>query len=161
MGNSEVGHLNIGAGRVVYQDLALINKAIEEKTIDSNPTLVAAFDYAKQNKKEVHLMGLLSEGGVHSSQAHLHYLCDLAQNAGLTNVYIHCFTDGRDTDPQSGIGYLRNLQTHLIYSVGKIATVVGRYYAMDRDKRWERIKFAYDLLVNGIGQKTTDVTMKM
>jgi 2,3-bisphosphoglycerate-independent phosphoglycerate mutase len=156
MGNSEVGHLNIGAGRVVYQDLALINKDIKEKTINSNPALVSAFEYAKQNNKAVHFMGLVSEGGVHSSQAHLHYLCDMAQSAGLTDVFIHCFTDGRDCDPKSGLQFLQNLQSHLIHSAGKIASVIGRYYAMDRDKRWERIKLAYDLLVNGMGEKTNN-----
>lgn len=157
MGNSEVGHLNIGAGRIVYQDLALINKAIKEKTIDQNPELVKAFDYAKQNNKALHFIGLVSEGGVHSSQAHLHYLCDLAKSKGLSNVFIHAFTDGRDTDPKSGLEYITNLENHLKTSVGKIATVVGRYYAMDRDKRWERVKLAYDLLTKGEGHKTQDV----
>ena len=113
MGNSEVGHLNIGAGRIVYQDLVLINKAIREKTIDTNETLVKAFDYAKQNNKAVHLMGLVSEGGVHSSQAHLHYLCDMAKAKGLQQVFVHAFMDGRDTDPKSGLGYLKNLENHL------------------------------------------------
>ncbi|OFY85863.1 MAG: phosphoglycerate mutase (2,3-diphosphoglycerate-independent) [Bacteroidetes bacterium RIFCSPLOWO2_12_FULL_35_15] len=167
MGNSEVGHLNIGAGRIVYQDLVLINKAIREKTIDTNETLVKAFDYAKQNNKAVHLMGLVSEGGVHSSQAHLHYLCDMAKAKGLQNVFIHAFMDGRDTDPKSGLGYLQNLENHLNPSSAlpkgegepraQIASVVGRYYAMDRDKRWERIKLAYDLLVKGEGAKTKNV----
>ena len=154
MGNSEVGHLNIGAGRIVYQDFALINKAVREKTIDTNVELVKAFDYAKQNNKAIHFIGLVSEGGVHSSQAHLHHLCDLAKAKGLSNVFIHAFTDGRDTDPKSGLGYLTNLENHLKSSAGKIASVVGRYYAMDRDKRWERVKLAYDLLVNGEGTKT-------
>lgn len=157
MGNSEVGHLNIGAGRIVYQDLALINKAIREKTIDSNTTLVDAFNYAKQNNKPVHLMGLLSEGGVHSSQAHLHYLCDMAKQQGVQEVFIHAFTDGRDTDPKSGLDYLKKLQNHLQHSGAKIASVVGRYYAMDRDKRWERVKLAYDLLVKGEGTATQNV----
>ncbi len=157
MGNSEVGHLNIGAGRIVYQDLELINKAIREKTIDSNQTLVAAFDYAKKNNKAIHLIGLVSEGGVHSSQEHLHYLCDMAKNAGLSDVYIHAFTDGRDTDPKSGLGYLTNLENHLKKSAGEIASVIGRYYAMDRDKRWERVKLAYDLLVKGEGKKTQNI----
>ena len=157
MGNSEVGHLNIGAGRVVYQDLELINKAIREKTIDSNPTVVKAFEYAKQNNKAVHLIGLVSEGGVHSSQAHLHYLCDLANTKGLNDLFIHAFTDGRDTDPKSGLGYLKNLEDHLQKSTGKIASVIGRYYAMDRDKRWERVKLAYDLLIKGEGKKTTNI----
>ena len=157
MGNSEVGHLNIGAGRIVYQDLVLINKAIREKTIDTNETLVKAFDYAKQNNKAVHLMGLVSEGGVHSSQTHLHYLCDMAKSKGLNNIFVHAFMDGRDTDPKSGLGYLKNLENHLKNSSGKIASVVGRYYAMDRDKRWERVKLAYDLLLKGEGQKTQNV----
>lgn len=157
MGNSEVGHLNIGAGRVVYQDLALINKAIREKTIDTNPVLVKAFDYAKQNNKTVHFIGLVSEGGVHSSQAHLHHLCDMAKASGLEKVFVHAFTDGRDTDPQSGLEYIKNLQTHLQKSTGKIASVVGRYYAMDRDKRWERVKLAYDLLVKGKGTPAINV----
>ncbi|MCK6649729.1 MAG: 2,3-bisphosphoglycerate-independent phosphoglycerate mutase, partial [Bacteroidia bacterium] len=129
MGNSEVGHLNIGAGRIVYQDLELINKAIREKTIDKNPTLIKAFEYAKKNNKAVHLLGLVSEGGVHSSQEHLHYLCDMAKNNGLEKVFIHAFTDGRDTDPKSGLGYLTNLENHLKKSAGKIASVIGRYYS--------------------------------
>jgi len=171
MGNSEVGHLNIGAGRVVYQDLELINKAICEKTIDKNPTLVKAFEYAKQNNKAVHFIGLVSEGGVHSSQAHLHYLCDMAKANDLKDVFIHAFTDGRDTDPKSGLAYLKNLEKHLTQphplipsptgeGAGgevKIASVIGRYYAMDRDKRWERVKLAYDLLVKGEGKKTTNI----
>jgi 2,3-bisphosphoglycerate-independent phosphoglycerate mutase len=157
MGNSEVGHLNIGAGRIVYQDLALINKAIREKTIDQNSELNTAFDYAKTNNKPVHLIGLVSEGGVHSSQAHLHYLCDLAKSKGIENVFIHAFTDGRDTDPKSGLNYLTALEKHLQTSTGKIASVIGRYYAMDRDKRWERVKLAYDLLINGEGKKTQDL----
>lgn len=155
MGNSEVGHLNIGAGRVVYQDFALINKAVREKTIDKNATLLNAFAYAKQKNKSVHFIGLVSEGGVHSSQAHLHYLCDLAKQHDLENVFIHAFTDGRDTDPKSGLEYIKNLDNHLQNSSGKIASIVGRYYAMDRDKRWERVKLAYDLLVKGIGDTTT------
>ena len=154
MGNSEVGHLNIGAGRIVYQDFALINKAVREKTIDTNVELVKAFDHAKKENKALHFIGLVSEGGVHSSQAHLHYLCDLAKAKGLSNVFIHAFTDGRDTDPKSGLAYLKNLDNHLKNSVGKIASVIGRYYAMDRDKRWERVKLAYDLLVKGEGKKT-------
>lgn len=154
MGNSEVGHLNIGAGRIVYQDFALINKAVREKTIDTNVELVKAFDYAKKENKAVHFIGLVSEGGVHSSQGHLHHLCDLAKAKGLSNVFIHAFTDGRDTDPKSGLGYLTNLENHLKSSAGKIASIVGRYYAMDRDKRWERVKLAYDLLVKGEGTKT-------
>lgn len=157
MGNSEVGHLNIGAGRIVYQDLAMINKAVRENTIDENPVLKKAFVYAKENNKAVHFIGLLSEGGVHSSQAHLHHLCDIAKKNGLNNVFIHAFMDGRDTDPKSGVAYLKDLEAHLKRSVGKIATVVGRYYAMDRDKRWERVKLAYNLLVKGEGKKTHHV----
>jgi 2,3-bisphosphoglycerate-independent phosphoglycerate mutase len=157
MGNSEVGHLNIGAGRIVYQDLALINKAVREKTIDKNAELLKAFEYAKQNNKSLHFMGLVSEGGVHSSQAHLHYLCDLATEHELKNVFVHAFTDGRDTDPQSGLTYLTNLENHLKKSSAKIASVVGRYYAMDRDKRWERVQLAYNLLVKGEGKKTQHV----
>ena len=165
MGNSEVGHLNIGAGRVVYQDLETINKAIKDKTIDSNPALLAAFSYAKKNNKQIHLMGLLSDGGVHSSQEHLHKLVEMCKDNGLSNVFIHAFMDGRDTDPKNGIKYLEKLQKHLLQislpfgegQGGVIASVIGRYYAMDRDKRWERIKIAYDLLVNGIGKKTTNV----
>jgi 2,3-bisphosphoglycerate-independent phosphoglycerate mutase len=157
MGNSEVGHLNIGAGRIVYQDLELINKAIREKTIDTNPELLKAFEYAKKNNSSVHLMGLVSEGGVHSSQMHLHYLCDLAKSNGIENLFIHAFTDGRDTDPKSGLNYLTNLDKHLKNSVGRIASVIGRYYAMDRDKRWERIRLAYDLLVKGEGEHTKNI----
>jgi 2,3-bisphosphoglycerate-independent phosphoglycerate mutase len=157
MGNSEVGHLNIGAGRVVYQDLALINKAIREKSIDKNVELVKAFEYAKKNNKAIHYIGLVSEGGVHSSQAHVEYLCDLAKANGVKDVFVHAFTDGRDTDPKSGLGYLKNLQSHLRKSGANIASVIGRYYAMDRDKRWERVKLAYDLLVKGEGKKTMDI----
>jgi 2,3-bisphosphoglycerate-independent phosphoglycerate mutase len=157
MGNSEVGHLNIGAGRVVYQDLAMINKAVRERTINEHPVLKEAFAHAKKNNKDVHFIGLVSEGGVHSSQAHLHHLCDMAKENGLNKVFIHAFTDGRDTDPRSGLGYLNELEKHLKNSAGTIASVIGRYYAMDRDKRWERVKLAYDLLVKGEGEKTTDI----
>ena len=157
MGNSEVGHLNIGAGRIVYQDLVLINKAVKEKTIDDNDTLNRAFDYAKSNNKAVHILGLVSEGGVHSSQEHLHYLCDLANAQNLDNVFVHAFTDGRDTDPKSGLGYMKNLVNHLQKSKVKIASVIGRYYAMDRDKRWERVKLAYDLMVKGEGKRTSNI----
>lgn len=165
MGNSEVGHLNIGAGRIVYQDLELINKAVREKTMDKNPELIKAFEYAKQNlpdgqagNKSVHFMGLVSEGGVHSSQSHLHYLCDLAKENKLQNVFIHAFTDGRDTDPKSGLHYLTNLENHISSNASvKVASVIGRYYSMDRDKRWERVKLAYDLLVKGEGKKTQNI----
>jgi 2,3-bisphosphoglycerate-independent phosphoglycerate mutase len=158
MGNSEVGHLNIGAGRVVYQDLVKINKAIAEKTLDQNSVLIDAFDYAKKNDKAVHLLGLVSEGGVHSSQAHLHRLCELANESGLQNIFIHAFTDGRDTDPKSGLGYLNNLQNHIQkFPNVKIASVMGRYYSMDRDKRWERVKVAYDAMVLGKGEKSINI----
>lgn len=157
MGNSEVGHLNIGAGRVVYQDLVRINKACRENTIASNPVLTEAFKYAKDNNKAVHFIGLVSPGGVHSMDTHLYKLCDLTKDWGLSNVYIHALTDGRDTDPRSGLGYVSNLVEHLKTSNGKIATLTGRYYTMDRDKRWERVKIGYDALVHGIGKKHTDV----
>ncbi len=157
MGNSEVGHLNIGAGRVVYQDFAKINKEIRDKKIETNSVLLEAFRYSKQNNKDLHFIGLLSDGGVHSHQRHLYTLCDMAKSAGLSNVFIHAFTDGRDTDPKSGLGFIQSLQTHLKNSVGTLASVVGRYYAMDRDKRWERIKLAYDLLVKGEGRKTQNI----
>jgi 2,3-bisphosphoglycerate-independent phosphoglycerate mutase len=151
MGNSEVGHLNIGAGRIVYQELTRINKSIRERDFFTNTTLLAAMKKAKKSK--LHLIGLVSEGGVHSSQAHLHALCDLAKNQGVENVFIHAFTDGRDCDPKSGLGCLKNLESHLNKSTGKIASVIGRYYSMDRDNRWERIKKAYDLLVFGNGEQ--------
>jgi 2,3-bisphosphoglycerate-independent phosphoglycerate mutase len=156
MGNSEVGHLNIGAGRIVYQELTRINKSIREGDFFTNPVLVNAMQKAKDNK--LHLIGLVSEGGVHSSQAHLHALCDLAKNQGVENVFIHAFTDGRDCDPKSGLGFIKNLEAHLKKSAGKIASVIGRYYAMDRDNRWERIKKAYDLLVLGKGEQFSSAT---
>lgn len=152
MGNSEVGHLNIGAGRIVYQELTRINKSIKEGDFFQNETLVAAFEKAKKENKKVHFVGLVSEGGVHSSQGHLHALCDMAMTFGLEKVFIHAFTDGRDCDPKSGAGCIQNLEQHIQNTPIKIASVVGRYYAMDRDKRWERIKLTYDLLVNGIGE---------
>ncbi len=157
MGNSEVGHLNIGAGRVVYQDFAKINKEVREKLIDKNKTLIDTFQYVKQNNKALHLIGLVSDGGVHSHQLHLHHLCDMAKANGLENVFIHAFTDGRDTDPKSGLKFITSLQEHLKNSVGKIASIIGRYYAMDRDKRWERIQQAYNLLVKGEGTKTQNL----
>ncbi|HEY5823411.1 MAG TPA: 2,3-bisphosphoglycerate-independent phosphoglycerate mutase, partial [Cyclobacteriaceae bacterium] len=156
MGNSEVGHMNIGAGRVVYQDLVKVNKAVEEKELDNNPVLVDALKYAKANNKAVHFMGLLSDGGVHSHIDHLKGLCTIANNNGLKNVFIHAFTDGRDTDPKGGAAYLQDLQNHLNKTTGKVASVIGRYFAMDRDKRWERVKLAYDLMVKGVGEKATD-----
>lgn len=161
MGNSEVGHLNIGAGRVLYQDLVKINKAIKEGTILDNPEVKSAFSYAKENGKSIHFMGLTSDGGVHSSLDHLFALCDIAKHYGLENVYIHCFMDGRDTDPRSGKGFIEQLQSHCDKSAGKIASIIGRYYAMDRDKRWERVKVAYDLLVNGEGEKASDLVAAM
>ncbi|MCB2197584.1 MAG: 2,3-bisphosphoglycerate-independent phosphoglycerate mutase [Bacteroidetes bacterium] len=156
MGNSEVGHLNIGAGRVVYQDLVKINKAVEDNSIASNQTLVNAFNYAKENNAGVHFIGLVSDGGVHSSDKHLYKLCDLTKDYNLEEVYIHALTDGRDVDPRSGKGFIQNLQDHLQRSNGEIASIIGRYYGMDRDKRWERIKEAYELFVYGKGKPTTD-----
>lgn len=157
MGNSEVGHLNIGAGRVLYQDLVKINKAIKDGSIKDNPEVKSAFSYAKENGKAIHFMGLTSDGGVHSSLDHLFALCDIAKQYGLEKVYIHCFMDGRDTDPRSGKGFIEQLQAHCDKSAGVIASVIGRYYAMDRDKRWDRVKIAYDLLVNGKGEQATDM----
>ncbi|MFW6100418.1 MAG: 2,3-bisphosphoglycerate-independent phosphoglycerate mutase [Bacteroidota bacterium] len=157
MGNSEVGHLNIGAGRIVYQDLVRINKAIEDGTFDQNQVLNDAFQYAKENNAGVHFIGLVSDGGVHSSDKHLYKLADMTGDWGLDKVYIHALTDGRDTDPYSGKGYVRNLQDHLKQSNGQIASLVGRFYGMDRDKRWDRIKEAYDLFVHGKGKQTKDV----
>jgi len=157
MGNSEVGHLNIGAGRIVYQDLVRINKAIDDGSFDTNPVLTEALEYAQTNNKSVHLIGLVSDGGVHSSDKHLYKLCDLTKDYGLDNVFVHALTDGRDTDPYSGKGYVQNLQNHLEQSNGKIASVVGRFYGMDRDKRWDRVKKAYDLFVHGKGTKTQDI----
>ncbi|MBK0403665.1 2,3-bisphosphoglycerate-independent phosphoglycerate mutase [Adhaeribacter sp. BT258] len=154
MGNSEVGHMNIGAGRVVYQDLVKINKAIRDRQLDKNPVLVETLEYAKANKKNVHLIGLLSDGGVHSHIDHLKALCTIAHDAGVHNVFVHAFTDGRDTDPKGGVKYMRDLEEHMDKNSGKIATIVGRYYAMDRDNRWERVKVAYDAMVNGTGFHT-------
>ena len=161
MGNSEVGHLNIGAGRVVYQDLVKINRACADNSILKNPEIVAAFSYAKENGKNVHFMGLTSNGGVHSSLVHLFKLCDIAKEYNIDNTFIHCFMDGRDTDPKSGKGFIEELSAHCEKSAGKIASIIGRYYAMDRDKRWERVKEAYDLLVNGVGKKATDMVQAM
>lgn len=158
MGNSEVGHLNIGAGRIVYQELTRINKSIREGEFFQNETLLNAFNYAKENHKKVHFIGLVSKGGVHSSQEHLYALCNMAKLNGLNNnVFVHAFTDGRDCDPKSGLPFLIELENNLKDSVGKVASVIGRYYAMDRDKRWERVKKAYDLLVKGIGNSFSGV----
>lgn len=156
MGNSEVGHLNLGAGRIVYQELQRINVAIRTGEFAQNQQLLKAVDAAKTNNKPLHLLGLVSDGGVHSHINHIKAICDVCKAKGLTEVYIHAFTDGRDTDPKSGLGFLKDLQAHLHTSAGKIVSVSGRYYAMDRDKRWERVKLAYDTLVNGGGQKATD-----
>lgn len=158
MGNSEVGHQNIGAGRIIYQDLVKINRAARDGSIMQNPEIVAAFEYAKANGKNVHFMGLVSAGGVHSSLDHLFTLCDISKHYGIANTYVHAFMDGRDTDPKSGANYLRELQSHMALptSTGKIASVIGRYYAMDRDKRWERVREAYDLMVKGAGTSATD-----
>ncbi|MGB0931051.1 MAG: 2,3-bisphosphoglycerate-independent phosphoglycerate mutase [Chitinophagales bacterium] len=156
MGNSEVGHLNIGAGRIVYQELLRINNTIKDKTLDSNTVLKKAMSYAKENNKPIHLMGLVSDGGVHSHINHIKGLCDILHANELKKVYIHAFTDGRDTDPNGGLNYLKELQNYLQNSTGKIASIIGRYYAMDRDKRWERIKLAYDLLIEGKGTRTSN-----
>lgn len=156
MGNSEVGHLNLGAGRIVYQELQRINVAIREGFFRKNVALLAAIRYAKENKKPLHLIGLVSEGGVHSHINHLKAILDVCKENGLSNVFIHAFTDGRDCDPKSGMGFLKSLQTHVTKTVGALASVSGRYYAMDRDNRWERVKLAYDALVYGIADKSTD-----
>lgn len=157
MGNSEVGHLNIGAGRIVYQDLVKINRAIADKSILSNKEIVSAFSYARDHGKALHLMGLASDGGVHSSLQHLFALLDIAKDYGLEKVYVHCFMDGRDTDPKSGAGFIARIQEHCRRTTGVVASIIGRYYAMDRDKRWERVQQAYNLLVHGVGTPTTDM----
>ena len=156
MGNSEVGHLNLGAGRVVYQELQRINVAVRDGSFAKNEILLNAVRFAKGNNKPLHLLGLVSNGGVHSHIHHLKAIVDVCKAEGLTDVFIHAFTDGRDCDPKSGLAFMIELQQHLNFSVGKIASVSGRYFAMDRDKRWERVKLAYDALVNGVGQKATD-----
>lgn len=156
MGNSEVGHLNIGAGRIVYQDFAKINKACEDNSIAKNETLKAAFQHAKTNNVAVHFIGLVSDGGIHSHQKHLYKLCDLAKENNVKDVFIHAFTDGRDCDPKSGKSQIESLESHLSNSKGELVSTVGRYYAMDRDNRWERVKEAYDLLLHGKGEKSND-----
>ena len=156
MGNSEVGHLNIGAGRIVYQDFAKINKAIQDQELENNETLLQAIAYAKANNKPVHLMGLVSDGGIHSHQNHLIRLCEILDDKGIDQTYIHAFTDGRDTDPTKGVDYIKEVLDKTQYTSAKLASIIGRYYAMDRDKRWERVKKAYDLLVHGKGEKTTN-----
>jgi 2,3-bisphosphoglycerate-independent phosphoglycerate mutase len=153
MGNSEVGHLNIGAGRIVYQELTRINKSIREGDFFKNPELLAAIETAKTKNVPLHLLGLVSKGGVHSSQEHIYALCQMAKDNGLKEVYIHAFTDGRDCDPKSGLGFIAELEENIQKSTGKIASIIGRYYAMDRDNRWERVKLAYDVMVHGTGAK--------
>ena len=155
MGNSEVGHLNIGAGRIVYQELQRINVAIRDGSFAKNATLLQSIQYAKKNNKPLHLLGLVSDGGVHAHTSHLKAICDVCKREGLSQVFIHAFTDGRDTDPKSGYSFVKNVEDHLKDSVGTIASISGRYYAMDRDKRWERVKLAYDVLVHGKGATAT------
>lgn len=157
MGNSEVGHLNLGAGRIVYQELQRIHVAVRSGEFAANKVLNNSIDYAISNNKTLHLIGLVSDGGVHSHTSHLKAITTLCKEKGFSNVLVHAFTDGRDTDPKSGLAYLTDVQQHLDKTVGAIATVTGRYYAMDRDKRWERVKLAYDALVNAVGEKTDDV----
>ncbi len=157
MGNSEVGHLNLGAGRIVYQELQRINVAVRSGEFARNGTLLNALEYAKQNNKALHLLGLVSDGGVHSHIDHLKAITGICKEENIQNVYVHAFTDGRDTDPKSGIHFLSELQEHLKVTTGEIATVTGRYYAMDRDKRWERVKIAYDALVNRVGEEADDI----
>ena len=161
MGNSEVGHMNIGAGRIVYQDLVKLNNATADGTLGKNETLLNAFHYAKDHNRSVHLIGLVSDGGIHSHIDHLKALCSGASEAGMDHVYIHAFTDGRDTDPKSGVKYIKELQSHLDQTTGQIASVTGRYYAMDRDNRWERVALAYNAMVNGEGQHTGDIIQAM
>src|SRR5690606_3405996 len=159
MGNSEVGHMNLGAGRIVYQELGRIHKAVDDGDFDRNKSLQRAFQYAKTEGKRVHFIGLLSDGGVHAHTKHLKGLCDAAKRANLTNdqVFLHAFLDGRDTDPNSGLGYVADIEQYLLSSTGQLASAIGRYYAMDRDNRWERVKLAYDLLVHGTGTPTKDI----
>jgi 2,3-bisphosphoglycerate-independent phosphoglycerate mutase len=161
MGNSEVGHMNLGAGRIVYQDLAKLNLAVENKTMSQEIPLQEAFEYAKKNQKAIHFLGLVSDGGVHSHTSHLRGLIDAAQESGVQKMFVHAFTDGRDVDPKSGITYLTDLEKYLEHTPAKLATVIGRYYAMDRDKRWERVKLAYDLLVNNEGTPTKNVAVSL
>jgi 2,3-bisphosphoglycerate-independent phosphoglycerate mutase len=161
MGNSEVGHLNIGGGRVVYQDLVKINIACRDNTILENPEIKSAFSYAKENGKQIHFMGLVSNGGVHSSLDHLFKLIEISKVYGLDKTFVHCFMDGRDTDPKSGKGFIEQLEAQLAKNIGKIGSIIGRFYAMDRDKRWERVKEAYDLIVKGIGKPATDMVKAM
>ena len=161
MGNSEVGHMNLGAGRIIYQDLAKINLAVENKTFSKEKAIADAFAYAKEFDKPVHFLGLVSNGGVHSHIIHLKGLIDAANEAQVKKVFIHAFTDGRDVDPKSGTGFIGDILNHIKNTPVKLATIIGRYYAMDRDKRWERVKLAYDLLVHGIGTHSTDAVASM
>ena len=162
MGNSEVGHLNIGAGRIVYQDLVKINRACKDGSIMENPQVKAAYTYAKENNKKLHLMGLTSDGGVHSSLDHLFKLIEIGKAYGLKNqVFVHCYMDGRDTDPHSGIGFIQQITDVCAANDAAIASIVGRFYAMDRDKRWERVKEGYDLIVNGVGKQSTNMVKAM
>jgi len=157
MGNSEVGHMNIGAGRVVYQDLVKINQAVADGSLTENHVLRDAYLEAADKNKAVHLIGLVSDGGVHSHISHLKGLISAASDAGVKNLFVHAFTDGRDTDPKSGLAFIKEIEDHLDQNNGKLASVTGRYYAMDRDNRWERVKFAYDAMVNGVGELTQDI----
>jgi len=159
MGNSEVGHLNLGAGRIVYQELERINVAIRNNSFRQNQHLLSSIDYCRQNNKRLHLIGLVSDGGVHSHINHLKAITSVCASEGFHNVLIHAFTDGRDTDPKSGIGFIKELEQHIAKTTGKIATITGRYYSMDRDKRWERIKIAYDAMVNGVGKQSIDLKL--
>ncbi|MCL4169337.1 UNVERIFIED_CONTAM: hypothetical protein GTU68_054911, partial [Idotea baltica] len=161
MGNSEVGHLNIGAGRVVYQDFARINKAVADNSIKDQKALTDAFQYANSNSKKVHLMGLVSPGGIHSHEKHLYKLCEMANESGVENTFVHAFTDGRDCDPKSGLQSIEKLENRVKGTKVQLASVVGRYYAMDRDHRWERIQLAYDLVTNGKGEKVTEFSSKI
>jgi 2,3-bisphosphoglycerate-independent phosphoglycerate mutase len=161
MGNSEVGHMNLGAGRIVYQDLAKINLAVQNNTLKDEKVLIDAFQYAKDKNVNVHFLGLLSDGGVHSHTSHLRSLIDASEEFGLQKVFVHAFTDGRDVDPKSGTLYLEDLWNYIYKKNTKIASVIGRYYAMDRDKRWERVKLAYDLLVHGTGKKSKDAVLSL
>lgn len=161
MGNSEVGHMNLGAGRIVYQDLAKINLAVQNHTLGREKVLLDAFAYAKANNKPIHFLGLLSDGGVHSHITHLFGLLDAAEGFGLKDIFIHAFTDGRDVDPKSGLGFVTELEHHIQNTHAKLATVVGRYYAMDRDRRWERIKLAYDALINGVGEHSSNPSLSI
>ena len=161
MGNSEVGHMNLGAGRIVYQDFVKINNAVADGSIAEEKVLTDAFNYAKEKGKKVHFLGLLSDGGVHSHISHLKGLLDASNDFGLQDVFVHAFTDGRDVDPKSGKGFVTEIEEHMANSTGKLATICGRYYAMDRDQRWERVKLSYDVMVNGVGVKSTNAAESM